>query len=227
MPLVLSKFRHFQFSALCGRPVASESKHVAGGVAVIIQDWPWVVRIEIRNLGQFSTWCTGTLIEPTLVLSAAHCLDHVQTEDIRLVLGSDHVKKDNQYWRQVRTIVNFEKHPKYDSQFGYFDVALITIQEVPLSQGINTICLPQSAAEVGHDTISKDTFGYLVGWGSLSLRKPPSETLQLAYLRVFNKQYCDSKYRRSQTSILPDLFKPNIFCAGYVVSLNFRPSRPI
>ena len=90
----------------------------------------------------------------------------------------------------MRTIKSFEKHPKYDEKYGYFDVAIITIEEVTLSQGINTICLPERAEEVGSDAISRDTFGYLVGWGSHNLRPPASENLQLAYLRVFDKDYC-------------------------------------
>ena len=152
-------------------------------------------------------------------MSAVHCLDFVNIEDIRLVLGSDHVNaNNNQFWRQVRTIKSFEKHPKYDEKYGYFDVALITIEEVTLNQGINTICLPDRAEGVGRDIISKDTYGYLAGWGSLSLRTPPSDNLQLTHLRIFDDDFCDSKYRRSQTTILPTLFQSNVFCAGYLVS---------
>ena len=48
----------------------------------------------------FSTRCTGSLIDTKTILTAAHCLDNVHVEDIRLVLGSDHVNVDNQFWRK-------------------------------------------------------------------------------------------------------------------------------
>ena len=135
-------------------------------------------------------------ISPTRVLTAAHCFDTVHTKDVRLVLGSSNVQDENEYWRQVRTVLSLDIHPKYDNKYAYYDY----------------VCLPQSFQRDA-DTL----FGFLAGWGSQSKRTPPSDHLRLVHLNIFEQFYCDLKYRRSQTTILPDLFKTSVFCAGYAV----------
>ncbi len=45
---------------------------------------------------------------------------------------------------QQRKITKITKHPKYISGRGYFDVAVLEIEEVWLSETVRTICLPDS-----------------------------------------------------------------------------------
>ena len=115
-----------------------------------------MVRIELKKLGQFSTRCTGSLIATTLVLTAAHCLDHVEKEDIRLVLGSDNVRNDNEYWRQVRTIVSYDNHPNYNEKY-LADI----VQEFNIEENVSQLMSINTRSNLRRDTIEKSCIDHV------------------------------------------------------------------
>ena len=90
--------------------------------------------------------CSGTLISKKFVLTAAHCLDRVNTQSLSLVFGSEDLKDQDEFFRVERDIRRTFVHPKYDDRFHYFDLALIEVDgDLEYSGGIQSICLPEKA----------------------------------------------------------------------------------
>ncbi len=92
--------------------------------------WEAVGRLDITGKG----FCTGTLIQPDLVLTAAHCLydsngeNLVRAEDINFLAGLRNGRPE-----AVRTARSFLVHPSYEQADGEtlsrlrYDVALIVL----------------------------------------------------------------------------------------------------
>ena len=67
-------------STIAGDP---PTPHIYGGEASAPGAWPAVVAVQTSKL------CTGTLVAPNLVLTAAHCFDPAPTVDVRVTFGDD------------------------------------------------------------------------------------------------------------------------------------------
>jgi secreted trypsin-like serine protease len=61
------------FGALVSIGSATPATRVVGGTTIQIQDAPWTVFVE-QDRGLDEYVCTGSIIDPTHVLTAAHCV---------------------------------------------------------------------------------------------------------------------------------------------------------
>lgn len=104
-------------------PVASHQTPIVGGTTT--SAYPAVGAL---TRGGF-THCSGTLISPTRVVTAAHCLTGVSPSSLRFTLGARVSKPD-----AVLRVVSVTPHPQYDrarltNDIGYIDLA----QSAPVS----------------------------------------------------------------------------------------------
>jgi hypothetical protein len=74
---------------------------IVGGDPVTPGEWPAVVGV---NTGQI---CSGTLVAPNLVLTAAHCFDPEPTQAVRVFFG------DDMFTGQVVISDDWGRHPDY------------------------------------------------------------------------------------------------------------------
>ncbi|XP_068600166.1 complement factor B-like [Brachionichthys hirsutus] len=106
--------------------------------------FPWMTFVFIQNQGQ-SVTCSGSLVSPQFVLTAAHCLPFGVTEK------NVKVEIDDGQGR-VKSVKTFIVHPKFNvslkahagvKEFYDYDVALIQLMEdVHISNIARPICIP-------------------------------------------------------------------------------------
>src|SRR5215212_12073932 len=81
-------------------------------------DYPATVMLLMQ--GQVS--CSGTLVAPSKVLTAAHCLDNVQADALEVGFGADQYQVD-----EAIPVAGVVQHPQWDSQNN--DVGVLTLAQ--------------------------------------------------------------------------------------------------
>ena len=101
---------------------------IIGGDTANYGEWPWQVSINTSDLS-----CGGTLLNELFVLTAAHCVDILDTlEDLTVILGDyDKESKGEPYPEVVRGIQRRKMHPEHKQKLSYkfeeHDVAVLKL----------------------------------------------------------------------------------------------------
>jgi len=150
----------------CGlRIVTSPNENfplITGGSNAWPGKWPWMAW-----LGN----CGGTIISPTWILTAGHCVDINSTKSVALGVFN---RSANENQRQVVGVKRIIIHPQYMRQTLKNDVALIElVSPVTYDQYKQPICLPALNQDIGGRQL------FAAGWGNTQGDRLPGSGSQI------------------------------------------------
>ncbi|CAL4158803.1 unnamed protein product, partial [Meganyctiphanes norvegica] len=174
----------------CGENILQGSR-IVGGTETMLHEWPWQVALRYRSsTGQ--QFCGGSLISPSWVLTAAHCVQDLTTSQIVVSIG-DHDKTTGSDTSHTvhRYITQKIVHSDYNANTIINDISVIELSSpVQYSPGISPVCLPTSQR-----TQLFDGEGATVtGWGTTSFQGSSSDVLLEVTLPVISNPECASLY---------------------------------
>ena len=171
---------------------AQETPLLVGGSAASAQAWPSIAFLEGRFTdsggGKRAYHCTGSVIAPTWIVTAAHCAfgNPGQSPDsMDVILGvSDYTDAK----RQVISVDRFVPNPSYDSAHMRGDVALLHLAQPTSAPAIR---LATTAESDGGSYRSDDGVPNAAGWGAVDEDgKQFTTELQQAYLPIQSAADC-------------------------------------
>ncbi|OCT61948.1 serine protease 33 [Xenopus laevis] len=166
----------------CGKYISSR---IAGGQEAIQGRHPW--QVFLWSPGSFR--CGGTLISPSLVVSAAQCLKGLAPSSLSVILGAHNLSTYNseEISIPVKSIII---HPNYTETTLYGDIGLVELtQNVSFTKYIMPVCLPSASI-----SFSPGTNCWVTGWGAMEFNnsKSLSSTLREAAVRLLSDNQCNS-----------------------------------
>lgn len=110
---------------------------IVGGRLALIDNWPGQAILRLREDDEPSYICGGTLISPTNILTAAHCVQGLSENDghwadahgriAEVVIGTDDLR--NVSATNVHEIAKIVIHERYLPTNHKHDIALITLRQ--------------------------------------------------------------------------------------------------
>jgi secreted trypsin-like serine protease len=173
------------------------SGQIVGGTRASITEYPWAVMLQ--NGG--SQFCGGTLVAPTKVVTAAHCIatGRANLADIQVVAGRE--DKNSSAGQSVNVTAQWV-HPSYQSVDGGNDVAVLTLGSPVEGQTPLPLATSQDAALYNPTTNST-----ALGWGATSSGGSASDVLLKVDVPITTDEQCTSAYSNRYV-------KDAMVCAG-------------
>lgn len=193
--------------------VGSNSRIVGGEVA-LRREFPYLVYLTYN--GHFS--CGGSIIDPYLILTAAHCVYGKKAHHLFVTAGDlsltglrtnpKYLQTTGNGTRQTRITKYIYIHEEYYEQANYYDykhdIALMVLGEpFVFRSSIQKIRLPEREDE--------DFTGYLTasGWGATLEEGSTSEILMKVRLPIVDNKKCTRAYKKVGSFVTG-----NMLCAG-------------
>src|ERR1700722_9790802 len=135
---------------------ASPATRVGGGAAIQIQSAPWTVFVVYYPGGDTQYQCTGSVLDASSILTAAHCLytptgTLAQPAQVTVEAGvSNYSAPASTDAEQDRVVTSFRVHPAYavQDEGGPDDLAVLTLS-APLDlsgPAVQAVALPAAGA---------------------------------------------------------------------------------
>jgi hypothetical protein len=139
----------------------SRETRIVGGSVADPNEWPFIAVIADAGLTDLfeAQFCGGSLIHPRFILTAAHCVEDIEPEDIQVVLGVSDLR-DSEY--DTYNVVDIIIHPDWDYYTNDADVALLVLDRPAVGY------TPISLVADGSGLDTPGTQASVAGWGRLS-----------------------------------------------------------
>jgi chymotrypsin len=167
------------------------SHRVVGGQEVIPHSVPYQAFLEMSNRDSRTTICGGSLITPSTVLTAAHCVQIALTAKVILGAHNRQIEEPCQQ-RQTVPYPNMKLHPGYTPSTPDDDIALLILEKpAKIDKCVQTIDLPTG--------FKFDKFvgepGTISGWGQIT-DTPYSTTAILRSVTqpIISNEACGKRY---------------------------------
>jgi secreted trypsin-like serine protease len=175
-------------ACLLAWPVAADA--IIGGRPAEAGTYPWLAHV-IDSLKNEEVGCTGTVVAPRLVLTAAHCLTDEETGEVNGPAGFT-VVTGNVDWhgqpRELRHVSQVVVAPGYEASTGVDDAALLVLARPTSAPAI-------ALAQPGYDAplLQAGTIAWMVGWGDKAYGQHGfTASLQEAPTAVQESGWCEA-----------------------------------
>lgn len=180
-------------SAVASRGGATAS--IVGGTTASGEEWPWAAFILAADRKGEGFSCTGTVVSPSLVLTAGHCAEDIVTgrktprSEYVVVTGSSDVRDSTT--RQLSKVSQVIVNPGFNRFKVHGDAALLRLT-TPTTAPAVALAAPTDVA-----LLAADTPIWIAGWGLSgplkSLKRTP--VLRRAATYVQQRLYCRNHVR--------------------------------
>lgn len=167
---------------------------IVGGIVVTPKfKYPWLVSLQSENLH----FCGGTLLNPTTVVTAAHCSD-IREEEAFVVahrnrLSSSLVSENSVKFKVTKITI----HPDYTDTTISHDIAIWKVKRV---YG-NSSNIPDTPIEFdGGDYSAENTTLAIAGWGTLSAGGASPGYMRETRVDIVSTKRCQSQYPKLHSS---------------------------
>uniref|UniRef100_A0AAY4A6Z6 Vitamin K-dependent protein C n=1 Tax=Denticeps clupeoides TaxID=299321 RepID=A0AAY4A6Z6_9TELE len=185
-------------STVCGRPTVTTSVHqrIIGGQWATPGSIPWQVLLTVPY-GRGGAAVIGS----RWILTAAHCLNDVLPEHVRV--GSEFSIIVSVESEKIEVIVKHKRNYNHD-------IALIKLkQHITFNTNIKPLCLPSR----DHQYIP-DTYGLVSGFGMTETKIPTK--LRFVRVPLVKDDVCRKSIEKITNETSEDFkFTENMFCAGF------------
>ncbi|EFX79655.1 hypothetical protein DAPPUDRAFT_104233 [Daphnia pulex] len=170
---------------------------IVGGSEAIPNSWPFIV--GLRMSGKSAVLCGGSILSPTRILTAAHCVEKLSVFDIStLIVGFGMHNQTANDAEQTRRVSRVVYNIAYNAKTKQNDVAVLTIDPpIVYSAAISPVCLPpfNNAADrfAGKDAA-------IMGWGTLQSGGSQPDELQQATVQIIPNADCNAQYNGKITN---------------------------
>ncbi|ELA8091545.1 TPA: trypsin-like serine protease [Vibrio parahaemolyticus] len=186
------------------KPVQNDvSTRIIGGEPANTSDWKFIASLvrkgQPTSIGHF---CGGSFLGGKYVLTAAHCVEGLNADDIDIVLGLDDQNNESQARRIA--VNNIYSHDEYNSNTTNNDIALIELEH-----SVDSATIDLATPEV-LDSVRVGDKLHVAGWGNTST----TDRVYPTVLQQVDLEYVD----RATCQNLPGNYS-NVsddgICAGY------------
>jgi hypothetical protein len=184
---------------------AAHPRRIVGGHRAKISRWPWQVSIGYLPIGSDPArrhGCGGTLVAPTIVVTAAHCVtlggsEFRPPEEFGVVSGRTKLSRKGGQEHAVADyhwFVDEQGRPLWSRDTIAWDVVFMELA-TPSRQRPIKIAGPSEAV-----TWAPGRRAFITGWGSTragtddEISSKPSKALRAAKVRMISDSKCDSVY---------------------------------
>ncbi|HWL35595.1 MAG TPA: serine protease [Frankiaceae bacterium] len=175
------------------------SNAIVGGTNASAGEYPWMAAVYFGSpSGQF---CGGTLVRPTIVITAAHCILGVPAPVISGVLVGRTTL--NGTGGDMVPAAGFVIHPAWNAGLNTFDIAAIRLTRPAVGATPLPWATPSDAAWFG----AGDT-ATVIGWGATSEGGSGSNSLKEATVPIVSDAGCTASYGVQYVAY-------SHLCAGY------------
>ncbi|NJP50055.1 serine protease [Streptomyces sp. SBST2-5] len=184
-------------TALFTAPAAGAAPQpIVGGTTTTTSAYPFMMQITDSSQRQF---CGGTLVAPTKVVTAAHCMVGETTSSVRVVGGRTYRNGTD---GTVARVSKIWIHPDYRSVTRGDDVAVLT-----LSTSMPYATAPYVSSS-DTSVYAPGTTARILGWGTTSSGGSSSNQLRTATVPTVSDSSCSGSYGSRYVS-------SDMVCAGY------------
>ncbi|KAK4320137.1 hypothetical protein Pmani_008973 [Petrolisthes manimaculis] len=178
----------------CGAAkINSGADRIVGGSEAKVGEYPWMITFGVDGEDDdegFVTFCGGSIITTTHILTAAHCIDQENIPPTLIVVAGEHDLSTSSESDTQRMIVDsITIHPNYDIDDVLNDIAILTLTKpLTFTKGVQPVCLAPA------DELHEGKTAIVTGWGNTFNDGDDSDVLLEVTVNVYTNEECSDAY---------------------------------